>query len=177
MSLPAVLQRNLQPTVEEGLLTHAGMQNVIVIDRIVEHLGVRLEPDSGSRVLGLTYYVDLFHDISAGEAHLMDLAVLVNLDNKPFRQGVNHRSANAVQTARDFVSAAAELAAGMEHREDDLQRALSGLFLDIHRDASTVVRYADDVTRFDGYFDMGAVSCQRLVDGVVDNLVNKVMQA
>ena len=81
-----------------------------------------------------------------------------------------------MQAAGDLVPAAAELAAGVQHGKDDLQRAFSGLLLNVDGNAAAVVGDADNVSRFDGHVDAGAVAGQRLVNRVVHNLVNKMMQ-
>ena len=64
----------------------------------------------------------------------------------------------------------------MQHREDDLQGALSGLLLDVHGDAAAVVAHADHVPLLDRHFDRRAEAGQRLVDGVVDDLIDQMVQ-
>ena len=56
------------------------------------------------------------------ELGLPVLAVAVDLEHEPGRQGVDHRDADAVQAARDLVALAAELAAGVQGGQDDLGR-------------------------------------------------------
>ena len=62
-----------------------------------------------------------------------------DLDAHPRRQGVDDADADAVEAARDLVAAAAELAAGMEDRVDDLEGVLARRML-ADRHATTVVR-------------------------------------
>ena len=93
------------------------------------------------------------------------------------RQRVHHGDAHAVQTAGHCITAAAELAAGVQlgHHGLDAGDAFAGNFVD--RDASTVVNDADAVVRQDRHFDMRGVAGQCFVDGVVDDLVHQVVQA
>jgi hypothetical protein len=81
-----------------------------------------------------------------------------------------------VQTAGDRVAAAAELAAGVQDRHDDLERrlALGGVHRD--RDATAVVDHAHAAVGEQGDLDVVAVAGQRLVDRVVDHLVDQVVQ-
>ena len=68
------------------------------------------------------------------------LAVAVDLEDQLGRQGVDDRDAHAVQAARDLVALAAELPAGVQHREHDLGGGLArvlGVLVD--RDAAAVV--------------------------------------
>ena len=81
-----------------------------------------------------------------------------------------------MQTAGDLVSAAAELAAGVQHGENDLKGALAGLLLNIDRDAAAVIAHADNVAGLDDDLYPVAVAGQSLVDGVVHDLVYKVVQ-
>ena len=119
----------------------------------------------------------MLQNVAAAEAHLIDLAVLVDLDLQPLGEGVDDRGAHAVQAAGHLVAPAAEFAAGVQHGEDDLQRALAGLLLNIHGDAAAVVGHANDVPLFDDDLDMGAVAGQRLVDGVIHDLIHQMVQA
>ncbi len=111
------------------------------------------------------------------EHHRVPAAVAADLHLEPARKRVHDRDADAVQAARDLVALAAELAAGVEHREHDLGRGLVGIFgVRIDRNAAAVV---DDTTAAVGQqrdVDAGRVTRERLVDGVVDDLVHEVVQ-
>ena len=152
------------------------MQNFIVVDRIVKHLGIGLEAHGGAGAVGLAHHVDMLQDIAAGKAHLMDLSVLVDLDLQPLGQGVDHRGTHAVQAAGALIASAAELAARVQHGKDDLQGRLAGLLLDVHRDAAAVIGDANDIALLNAHLNVGAVAGQGLVDGVVDDLIDQVMQ-
>ena len=84
-----------------------------------------------------------------------------------------------MQTAGHFIAGvlAAELAAGVQHGVDDGHSRDAQLGLDVHGDAASVVRDLNDVAGLDGHFNMGAVSGQCLVDGVIDDLIDQMMQA
>ena len=106
----------------------------------------------------------------------MDLALVFDRDRKVFRKGVDDAGADAVKAARHLVAPAAELAAGMEHREDDLQSGYAHLGVYARRYPPAVVIYPYDIPRQDIDLDMGAVAGQRLVYGVVDYFVYQVVK-
>jgi len=106
-----------------------------------------------------------------------DEALLLDLDLESRRERVHHRRADTVQTARDGVGAAAELAAGVQDRQHDLDRGLvrvGGVRID--RDATAVVDHAHGAVFEDGHLDVVGVAGEGLVDGVVDDLVHEMMQ-
>ncbi len=107
----------------------------------------------------------------------VDAAVLADFDAHPLAEGVDDACADAVQTRGDFVAAAAELAAGVQHGHDDLERGLLHLWLQVDGDTPTVVRDGDRAVSVDGHLDTVVVAGERLVDGVVDELVDHVVQA
>ena len=152
------------------------MQRFIVVDRVVEHLGVGLKAHGSAGSVRRTDDVYALGDSAAGELHLIYFAVPVYLHLEPLGQSVDDRCADAVQTAGDLISPAAELAARVQYCEHDLKRALAGLFLYIDGDASAVIAHADNVALFYRHGDAGAEARQSLVDGVVDDLIHKVMQ-
>ena len=175
-ALALILHRDGEAAVQECLLAQPCVQRLIVVYRVVEHLRVGLEAHGGTRSVRRSYDVYAFGDAAAGELHLIYFAVPVHLYLKPLGQSVDDRRADAMQTAGDLVAPAAELAARVQHGEHDLKRTLAGLLLNIDRDAAAVIAHADDVALFYRHGDAGAEARQSLVDGVVDDLIHKVMQ-
>ena len=172
-----VRNRDLEAGVQEGLLAHPPVEGLVVVLQGVEHLGVGLEGDGRAGVVAVADHAHFLGDGAAGEFHLVDLALLVDLDLEPLGQGVDDRRADAVQAAGDLVAAAAELAAGVQDREDDLKRGPAGLGLDIDGDAAAVVADCDRVAGVDRDPDVVAEAGERLVDGVVDDLIDQVVQS
>ena len=83
-----------------------------------------------------------------------------------------------MQATGDLVAAAvAELAAGVQHGQHDLDGGTPLLLHDVHRDSTAVVHDRDRVVRMDRDGDLAAEAGQGLVDGVVDHLIDEVMQA
>ena len=105
-----------------------------------------------------------------------DEAVAGGFDAHPRRQGVHDADPHAVQTARDLVAAAAELAAGVEDGVDDLERVLAGRML-ADRHAAAVVLDRDHAVGLDRDLDDLGLAGHRLVDRVVDDLPDEVVQA
>ncbi len=111
---------------------------------------------------------------AAAEADLVDHAVAVDLDVDPGRQGVDHGGAHAVQTAGGAVGAAAELAARVELRVDELDARQTGLRLDVDGNAPPVVAHLDGPVGVELDLDPVAVPRERLVDAVVHDLPEAV---
>ena len=108
----------------------------------------------------------------------VDVALGVDLEVEALGERVDDRDADAVEAARDLVAAAvAELAAGVEDGQHDLGGRLALLLHDADRDAAAVVDDGDRVVRVDRDLDGVAVAGERLVDGVVDDLVDEVVKA
>ena len=83
-----------------------------------------------------------------------------------------------MQSARDLVAAAvAELAAGVQDGQHDLGGRALLLLVHVDGNAAAVVGDGDAVVGVQADLDGVAVTRQRLVDGVVDDLVDEVVQA
>jgi hypothetical protein len=93
------------------------------------------------------------------------------------REGVDDGRADAVQSAGDLVPATAELAARVQLGEDELDGADLLHRVDVSRDASSVVLDAHTAVGQEDDVDRVGVAGQSLVDGVVDDLVDEVVQA
>ena len=137
-------------------------------------LGVRLERRE-RRVDGDA--VGEHAGLAAMERHRPGLAAAVDLDVESLRQGVDDGCADAVQSARGGVRAAAELAAGVQLREDDLDAGEAGAGLDVDRDAARPVAHLDAAVGVQHDVDARAVAAEGLVDGVVDDLPQAVHEA
>ena len=106
------------------------------------------------------------------------VAVATDLEVEPLRERVDDRDPDPVQAAGDLVAAAlAELAAGMQRRQHDLGRRALLLRVLVDRDPASVVDHGDRVVGMDRDLDLVAVAGERLVDRVVDDLVDEVVQA
>ena len=105
-------------------------------------------------------------------------AVALDLDVQLLRERVHDGHAHAVQTAGHLVAAAvAELAAGVQDGQHDLEGGLALLLHGVDGDAAPVVDHRDRAVRVDLHRDGVAEAGERLVDRVVDHLVDEVVQA
>ena len=108
-------------------------------------------------------------------ALLVDLTVAPDFEIERLRQRVDDRDADAVQPARHLVAVVVELAAGVQHREHDFGgRFAAGVPID--RNAAAVVDDGHRSVDVNGDVDLIAEAGERLVDGVVDDLVDEMMQ-
>ena len=82
-----------------------------------------------------------------------------------------------MQAARRAVGAAAELAAGVQLGEHDLERRDLALGVLVDGDAAAVVGHLDRLVAVEGDLDAVGVAGRGLVDGVVDELPHEVEQA
>ena len=115
--------------------------------------------------------------LAARELLAVDLPVAAHLGDEPLGERVDDRDADAVQAAGDLVAVAAELAAGVELRQDDRERGQALLRDHVDRDARAGVANGHRVVRMDRDVDEVVAAGERLVDRVVDHLVDEVVEA
>ena len=101
----------------------------------------------------------------------------MNLELQPFGEESHHRDADPVQAAGHLVGVVVELSAGVQLGHDDFGRRASFLFVDVDRDAAAIVLDRHRIVRVNGDGDAIRIAGQGLVDGVIDHLVDHVMQA
>ena len=82
-----------------------------------------------------------------------------------------------MQAARDLVGLLVELPPGVEVGHDDLGCRYPFFAVNLGRDAAAVVAHRHRAIGIQHHLDAVAEAADRLVDGVVDNLVDHVMQA
>src|SRR2546427_827930 len=163
--------------VEECELPQAGRQNIVVeLDRF-EDLRIRKERDDRARPLRRADDLEVRGLFPALEAHPVLLAFALHADLEPFAQAVDHRETDAVKSAGHAVHLPFELPPAVHPRQDDLDARRAVLRVDVDRDAPTIVRHGDGSVRVQGDLDLLAKAGHRLVDGVVDHLVDEVVEA
>ena len=176
-----VRQHDAYARIQERLLAQTRFERLKFVDRrLLEDFGVGLEPHRGAglrRVLERPHVLQVVDGVAALEALAVQAAVLPYLDFQPRGQRVDDRSADAVQAAGNLIAAAAELAARVQNRIDDRDGRQAGLLLHADWDAAAVVPHINDVARQDLDVDAVAVAGKRLVDRVVDDLIDEVVQA
>ena len=140
----------------------ASGQNVIVVPCFFD------APTRGELVLRLPALGEVLDPLAA---------VAMDLDVEATRQRVHDRRTDAVEAAGDLVALTAELPARVEHGHDHLGRRLAlvlGVVVDRH--ASAVVDHAASAVGQQDDVDPRAVARHGFVDGVVDDLVDEVVQ-
>ena len=171
-----IAEDDLETLVEEGRLTEVDAQRLVIELDGLEDFGIGPEGDGRAGLLGLAHLDDLLDGLATRKLHLPDGTIALDLGDHFGRQGVDDRNTDAVQTAGHLVAAAAELAAGVEDSEDNFERRhvlALGMFLD--GNAATVVDDGARTILVEGYVDLAAKSCERLVDGIIDNLIDEMM--
>jgi hypothetical protein len=92
------------------------------------------------------------------------------------RQSVYYRATHTVQTTGDGVSAAAELSTGVEDGENNLYGRLTFGGVNVDGDTAAVVNDADAAVFAHEDFDVITVTGERLINRVVDDLIDQVVK-
>ncbi len=174
-----VAEHDLEPLIEERHLAQTLQQRLRAEVELLHDRAVGPERDARAVLVGVAEPLERSDRLATvDECHRVAAAVAADLHLEPARQRVDDRHADTVQPAGDLVALAAELAAGVEHREHDLGRGLVGIFgVRVDRDAAAVVDDAAAAVGEQGDVDAVRVARERLVDRVVDDLVDEVMEA
>ena len=163
---------NADAGIQKRLFPEPFQQDFIVIFRgLLEDQRICLELNGRTGLSGVADDADGFAVVAPVEFLEVDVAAVLDGEFQPFRQGVYNGCTYAVQTAGDLIAAAAELTAGVEDGVHDGCRRDALFWVDAHRDASAVIRNTDHVFRENVHGDLGAESCQRLVNGVIYDLI------
>ena len=167
----------MEALVQEGHFTEAFGERIVVIhDRVGENFGVGPEGDHSARMVGVANAVQLLDRFAALKRNFM-LATITAHNNLEARgKRIHARNADAVQTAGNFIALAAEFTASMKDGENDLDRRNFLFRMLVDRNSAAVVDNRDGIVFVNRDIDFGAIAGKGLVDGVVHNLIHKVMQ-
>ena len=167
---------------------HAGIQKCKLAQTMLERRIVELDHGEGGGARhegdaraglagGIADGLQRLHRHAVGEAHEMLLAGAPDGEVELRGERVDDRDADAVQAARHLVGVLVELPAGVELRHDHFGRRDAFALMDLGGDAAAVILDRDRAIGVERHENLVREAGQRLVDGVVDHLVDHVMQA
>jgi len=104
-------------------------------------------------------------------------AIAPHIQNQAVGERVHAAHAHAVQTARDLVGVRVKLAACMQHGEHHFGCRATQLWVHAHGYSSAIVLNRTTAVGVQNDRNLRAVACQGLIDGVVDDLVDQMMQS
>ena len=162
--------------IQKRQLPQSPREDVIVELDVGKGIGAWFEPQRGPGAVGLPYFRQRRLWLTVHILLLVGLAFTMNGQRQLFGQRIHHRHANAVQASGDLVGVVVKLPAGVQHGHDDLRcgPAFFGMFVD--RDAATVIRDRDGFVGVNRNRDDAAMTGERLVDRVIDDLENHMVQ-
>ena len=138
-SCQGLAKADFQPLVQVGNLLEMVRQHIEIVFNIGENFRVRPEGNSGPMAGSALALDDFAGRYPLGVFLVMDVTLPVNLGLQVRREAVHDGTPDAVQTAGYLVSAAAELAAGMEGGHYRLQPGLTGGGMNVDRNTPAVV--------------------------------------
>ena len=172
-----VEQFDLDARVEEGQLTQALGEDVVMEFGVGENFRTRVEAHRGAASRRRSDLLQRIQRFAETIFLLMLVAFAVDRQAQMVRQRIDHRDADAMQTAGNLVRVVVEFAARMQHGHDDLSRRHALFGVNADRNAATIVDHADRAVGMDRDDHMIAVTRKRFVDRVVDDLEHHVMQS
>ena len=140
------------------------------------HLPVGFEGDARAGLARAARFRQRRGLLAAGKPLLPRLAVAPDLHLQPLGQRVGHRNADPMQAAGDLVSAASELSTGVQGGQHDFNRRAADLGDRINRNAGAVVNHGGTAVLVEHDVDLRAPAGERLIDRVVDHLIEEVVQ-
>src|SRR5215472_4032711 len=168
-----VREYDVDAGIEEGELAQAMLQRREIIFDVLEGLAGRKERHLCAALARRV--ADLFQRrdrVAMGELDVVLLVVAPDAKLKLAGERIDHGDADAVQAARYLVGVLVEFAAGMELGHDDLGRRDAFALVDVDGNAAAVVAHGHRSVGVEDDLDPRGETGQRLVDRIVDDLVD-----
>ena len=168
---------NLQALVQVGHFLEVGGQGVEVVVDVVENFHVGEKRDGSSAALDPLLGLKARSGCALCIFLAIETSIPADLDPHSLGEAVDHRGSYAVQPAGYFVGPAAELGTGVQGGHDGLEGGHACGRVNVDGYATAIVVDGDPAVLADADVHGGTMARHCLVDGVVDDLVNEVVQA
>ena len=173
-----VREHDVDAGIEEGELAQPVLQRRKIVFDVLEGLGRGQESHfRAAFARGVADDLQRRHRIAMGELDVVLLVVAPDAQAELAGERVDDGDADAVQAAGNLVGVLVEFAAGMELGHDDLGRRDAFALVDVDGNAAAVVAHGHRIVGVEDDVDLRRVTRQRLVDRVVDDLIDHVVQA
>src|SRR5204863_6500850 len=93
-----------------------------------------------------------------------------------FRKSVDAGNSHTVEAARNLVAVAVKLSASVELRHHHFGSRLFLALVVVNRNSATIVDHGDGIVTMDGHVHTCTMASQCLVDGVINDFIDKVVQ-
>ena len=110
------------------------------------------------------------------KGHLVKITMPLYGNFDSIRQCIDHGNPYTMQTTGKLVVIGAEFPAGMQLSQDNFNPTLTIFRMDIDGHAAAVIDYFQRAVLEQGDIDALGMTGQRLVDGIVDDFVRKVIR-
>ena len=170
-------QRKGNSGVKERQVAQTLGKGIVVVDSDSENRGVRKEGHRCSMLVGLPYDLKFGGRLADGILLAIDFAPAAHFGTQICRKGVHAAYADTMKTSGHLIGSFVELTSGMKDGQHYFQGAFVFFLVHIHGDTASVVDHAYRVVLVDCHFDMRAEARKSLVDGVVNNFIDKMMKS
>ena len=177
VNLARIHQSQVDTLVQVSQLAQTCRQSAVVVNGLGEDFAVGFEGHGSTCAVGIAHNLNFGLGHASAVTLTVNLATTVYLGNQQGRKCVHTRHTHTVQTTRHFVATLIEFTTRVQHGQYNLESRFTLLLVEVGRDTTTVVRHADRVILIDGYNDVVAETCQRLVNRVVHHLINQVVKS
>ncbi len=173
-----VNQLEINAGIEKRLFTDASFQRFKIEFGHGKGFRRRQKSNFGAvTAVGFADNFQMFGHAAVGKRHHMFVALAPDAQPQPGRQCVDHRNADAVQTARDLVRVVVKLAARVQLGHNDFGGRNPFFLMHADRNSAAVVADGGRTVGIEDNFGFVAVTGERFVDGVIQNFINHMMQA
>ncbi|MBA7663501.1 hypothetical protein ES703_71546 [subsurface metagenome] len=163
--------------IEVSHLPQALADGAEIVGSLAEYLLIGKEGNGGAGIVSLT---NLGH-LSLGHTLLIFLlvylAVTPDVNAAPGGEGVDHRSAHAVQATGHLVSLPTEFRPGVQRGHHRLQRRQVGGGVNLYRNTAPVIFNPDGTILLKGDYNLVTAPGHGFVNAVIGNLIDQVVQS
>ena len=175
--LALVSKNNFQTRIQKRQFPQALRDDVrLEFHRLAENFLVRQKRDERAGLFRFADDFKLLHRLAALEFHVIHLLVARDFYLEPFAHRVHALRADAVRAAGKFVAALTIFAAGVQRRQHEFHAGQTGILVDVHRNAATVVADGNRTIHMNRHLDAMAMPREMLVHGIVQHFAHAMMQ-
>ena len=175
--LTDICQRDTKSLCQKSNFSQTLFQYFIIKNCFFKYFFIRQEMDRCSSLLCRTDLLQFTHDFTAFITLIIFITIYINIDFKPFGQGINNRCTDTMKSAGYLISAAAEFTAGMKNGKYNFYRRFMGFCLYTDRYTTSVVDNCNGIVFINGHLNMITVTGKGLIDGIVNNLIYQMMKS
>ena len=174
-----ICQHNFQASGKKRHFPKPSFKHIIFKNGFLKYSIIRHKSYLCSCLIGIAFpdHFQFIDNFSSFITLFINFSFITDFHFQPIGKSIYNRSPYSVKSSGYFISSASEFSAGMKYSKDNFYSRNACLMINSNRNPPPIVSYCNGIIFIDFHINTVTESCQCFIYGIINNLIDKMMQS